>query len=91
MADSFRDVSKRHAFFGDCVVSSTCLLLFKSVSIEMGNVEDVRRWPAIESLGNVSGDALFSGNGDKKGDEPLSEGVVDLWDAYHIHRYTLLD
>jgi len=91
MANSFRDVSKRHAFFGDRVVSGTCLLLFESESIEMGNVEDVRRWPAVESLRDVSRDALISGDGDKKGDEALFQSVVDLWEPYHIHRYTLLD
>lgn len=91
MADHFRDVPQRYAFFGDCMISSTCLVLFERESIEMGDVEDMRRWPAIESFPDVSGNALFPGNADKKGDQALLESVMDLWNTHHIYRYTLRD
>src|SRR4029077_4842431 len=55
-----------------------------------GNIENMRRRPAIESLANIRRGALFAGNLDRVGDETLLYGVVDLRKTHYRHVHTTL-
>src|SRR5580704_17880159 len=54
----------------------------------MGNIENMRRRPAIKSLANISRGPLLTGNLDRIGDEALLDPVVDLRKTHHRNVHT---
>src|SRR6202051_339993 len=93
-ADNLSDLPHRYSFFSDRVVPAARFalgfVLFQRKSVETGNIENMRRRPAIESLANIRRGALFTGNLDSVGDEALLHGVVDLRKAHYRHVHTML-
>src|SRR5260370_38315078 len=93
-ADNLSDLPHRYSFFSDRVVPGARFalgfVLFQRKPVKMGNIENMRRRPAIESLANVSRCSLFTGNLDRVGDEALLHGVVDLRKTHYRHVHTTL-
>ena len=81
--DDFSDVPNRYAFFSDRVISRARISLLQGEPIETGDIEDVRRRPAVESVADIGRDTLFAGEFDGVGDETLLDGVVDLREPHH--------
>src|ERR1700722_18628404 len=77
-ANNFSDLPHRYSLFRDRVVPAPRFPLLKRKPVEMGNIENVRRRPAIESVTNVRGGPLFTGHLDCVGDEALLDSVMDL-------------
>src|SRR5882724_5542625 len=89
-ADNFSDRPHRYSFFSDRVVPAARFALLQRKPVETGNIENMRRGPAIESLANIRRGALFAGNLDRVGDEALLHGVVDLRKKHYRHVHTTL-
>ena len=64
-ADCLSDLSKRHAFFCDRVITGSGGTLLKRQSIEMGGIEPVHRGPAVEPVADIGRDTLLAGNSDQ--------------------------
>src|SRR3984893_17611054 len=84
-ADNLSDLPHRYSFFSDRVVPAASLVLLQRKSVETGNIENMRRRPAIESLANIRRGALFTGNLDSGGDGGLLLGVGRRREAHHLH------
>ena len=82
---SFGDVAHRHAFLGDGVVPRVRLGLLDRQPVEAGDVEDMRRRPAVASVADIGAQALLAIDRDRRGDQPLLHRVVDLRQADHRH------
>src|ERR1019366_9879119 len=82
-ANDFSDLPHRYSLFSDRVVPAASFVLLQRKPVEMGNIENVRRRPAIESLANVRRGSLFTGHLDRVGDEALLDSVVDLRKTHH--------
>src|SRR5580658_10505136 len=54
----------------------------------MGNIENMRRRPAIKSLANIRRGSLLTGHLDRIGDEALLDRVVDLRETHHRNVHT---
>src|SRR5579872_515368 len=67
-ANDFRHLPHRYSLFSDRVVPAASFALLQRKPVEMGNIENMRRRPAIESLGNVRRSSLFTGHLDHVGD-----------------------
>src|ERR1700733_2500732 len=93
-ANDFSDLPHRYSLFRDRVVPAARFvlgfLLLKHKPVEMGNIENMRRRPAIESFADVCRGPLFAGHPDCVGDEALPGRVVDLRKTYHRHVHTAL-
>jgi hypothetical protein len=63
---------------------------FQRKPVETGNIENMRRRPAIESLADVRRDSLLTSHLDRVGDEALLDRVVDLRKTHHRHVHTTL-
>src|SRR5882672_3009632 len=87
-ADNLSDLPHRYSFFSDRVVPAARFALLQRKPVETGNIENMRRRPAIESLANIGRGALFAGNLDRVGDEALLDRVVDLRKTHHRHVHT---
>src|SRR5258708_39697142 len=86
-ANDFSDLPHRYPLFSDRVVPAARFALgfvpFQRKPVEMGNIENMRRRPAIESLANVRRSSLFTGQSDRVGDEALLDRVMDLRKTHH--------
>src|ERR1700693_263317 len=89
-ADNLSDLPHRYSFFSDRVVPAARFAFLQRKPVETGNIENMRRRPAVESLANVRRGALFTGNLDRVGDEALLRGVVDLRKTHYRHVHTTL-
>src|ERR1700722_13530729 len=93
-ADNLSDLPHRYSFFSDRVVPAARfalgLVLFQRKPVETGNIENMRRGPAIESLADIGRGALLAGNLDHVGDEALPHTVVDLRKTQYRHVHTTL-
>src|SRR5882757_7367227 len=89
-ADNLSDLPHRYSFFSDRVVPAARFALLQRKPVEVGNIENMHRRPAIESLANVSRCSLFTGHLDRIGDEALLDRVVDLRKTHHRHVHTTL-
>src|SRR5580698_9285783 len=89
-ADNFSDLPHRYSLFSDRVVPAASFVLLQRKPVEPGNIENMRRRPAIESLANVRRGSLFTGHLDRVGDEAQLDGVVDLRKTHHRHVHTTL-
>src|SRR5579872_267118 len=89
-ANDFSDLPHRYSFFSDRVVPAAGFVLLQSKPVEMGNIENMRRRPAIESLANIRRSSLFTGCVDRVGNEALLDRVVNLRKTHHRHVHTML-
>src|SRR5258708_38256164 len=89
-ANDFSDLPHRYSLFSDRVVPAASFVLLQRKPVETGNIENMRRRPAIESLANVRRGSLFTSHLDRVGDEALLNRVVDLRKAHHRHVHTTL-
>src|SRR5580700_1795733 len=89
-ANDFSDLPHQYSLFSDRVVPAARFVLLERQPVETGNIENVRRRPAIESLANVRRGPLFTGHLDRVGDEALLDRVVDLRKTHHRHVHTTL-
>src|SRR6202521_6157131 len=89
-ANDFSDLPHRYSFFSDRVVPAARFALLQRKPVETGNIENMRRGPAIESLANIRRGGLFAGNLDRVGDEALLHGVVDLRKTHYRHVHATL-
>ena len=89
-ANDFSYLPHRYSLFSDRVVSAAWLLLLHGEPVKIGNIENMRRRPAIESLTYVRRDSLLTSQLDRVGDEALFDRVVDLRKAHHRHVHTTL-
>src|ERR1700730_5766551 len=89
-ADYFSDLPHRYSLFSDRVVPASSFMLLQRKPIEIGNIENMRRWPAIKPLANVGRGSLFTRHLDRVGDEALLGSVVDLRKTHHRHVPTTL-
>src|ERR1700719_4273667 len=89
-ADNLSDLLYRYSFFSDRVVPAARFALLQRKPVEMGNIENMRRRPAIEPLANIRRGALFAGNLDRVGDEALLHGVVNLRKTHYRYIHTTL-
>ena len=71
-ADDLGDLSKRHALFGDRVITGSRRTLLKRQPVETGGIEPVHRGPAVEPVADIRRDALLAGQSDQVGDEALA-------------------
>ena len=58
--NGFRNIAHRHALFRNRVILCVRLSLLDRKPVQAGYVENVRRWPAIESFPNIGARALFA-------------------------------
>src|SRR5271156_4241497 len=84
-ADYSSDLPHRDSLLSDRVVPAANFVLLQRKPIEMGNIENMRRRPAIEPLADIRRGAFFTGNLDRVGDEALLHGVVDLRKTHYRH------
>src|SRR5580658_9354208 len=89
-ANDFSDLPHRYSLFSDRVVPAASFVLLQCKPVEMGNIENMRCRPAIESLVNVRRGPLFTSHLDRVGDEALLDRVVDLRKTHHRHVHTTL-
>src|SRR5260370_32089348 len=89
-ANDFSDLPHQYSLFRDRVVPDASFVLLQRKHVEMGNIENMRRWPAIQSLANVCRGSLFTRRLDSVGDEALLDSVVDLRKTHHRHVPTTL-
>src|SRR5580700_9635709 len=86
-AYDFSDLPHRYSLFSDRVVPAAGFafgfVLLERKPVEMGNIENMRRRPAIESLANVRRGPVFTGHLDHVGDQALFDRVVDLRKTHH--------
>src|SRR5438270_14007404 len=66
-ANDFSDLPHQYSLFSDRVVPAARFALLERKPIEMGNIENMRRRPAIESLANVRRGSLFTSHLDRVG------------------------
>jgi hypothetical protein len=52
-ANDVSDLPHRYSLFRDRIVPAASFVLLQRKPVEMGNIENMRRRPAIESLANV--------------------------------------
>src|ERR1700693_4441254 len=89
-ADNLSDLPHRYSFFSDRVVPAARFAFLQRKPVKTGNIENMRRRPAIESLANIRRGSLFAGNLDRVGDEALLHGVVDLRKTHYRHVHATL-
>lgn len=82
-ANDFSDLPHRYSLFTDGMVPTACFVLIQRELIEMGNIENMSRGPAVVSITHIRRDSLFTSQLDRVGDEALLEGVVNLGKAHH--------
>ena len=63
-------------------------MLFQRKPVEMGNIDNMRRRPAIESFADLCRGPLFTGHPDEGGDEALLDRVVNLRKTHYRHIHT---
>ena len=68
-ANDFSDLPHQYSFFSDRVVPTARFVLLQRKPVETGNIENMRRRPAIESLANVRRGPLLTSHPDRVGDE----------------------
>src|SRR5258708_33765648 len=59
------------------------LMLLQREPVEIGNIANMRRCPAVRSITNIGGRTFLTRCRDGKGDESLLAGIVNLWQAHH--------
>src|SRR5579871_3657563 len=84
-ANDFSDLPHRYSLFRDRVVPAAGFVLLQHKPVELSNIDNMRRWPAIQSLVNVCRGSLFTRYLDRVGDEALFGSVVDLRKTHHRH------
>src|SRR5260370_20514663 len=89
-ANDFSDLPHRYSLFSDRVVPAACFVLLQRKLVETGNIENMRRRPAIESVTYVRRDSLLTSQLDRVGDEALLDRIVDLRKTHHRHVHTTL-
>src|SRR6202522_571451 len=89
-ANDFGDLSHRSSLFSHRVVSAASSVLLERKPVETGNIENMRRRPAIESLANVCRRPLFTSPPTHGRDEALLDGVMHLRQTHHRHIYPSL-
>src|SRR6202034_165735 len=77
-ANDFSNLPHRYSLFGDCIVPAASFVLLERQPVEMGDIENVRRRPTIDSLAYVRRDSLLASHLNRIGDEALLDRVVDL-------------
>src|SRR6202162_4556764 len=89
-ADNLSDLPHRYSSSSARFVPAARFAFLQRKPVKTGNIENMRRRPAIESLANIRRGALFAGNLDRVGDEALLHGVVDLRKTHYRHVHTTL-
>ena len=67
LANDFSDLPHQYSLFSDRVVPTSSFALLECKPVEMGNIENMRRRPAIESFADVCRGPLFAGHPDEGG------------------------
>src|SRR5260370_9262645 len=89
-ANDFSDLPHQYSLFSDRVVPAASFALLECKPVEMGNIENMRRRPAIESFADVCRGPLFTGHPDEGGDEALLDRVVNLRKTHYRYLHTAL-
>src|SRR5580658_7119195 len=90
LANDFSDLPHQYSLFSDRVVPASRFALLECKSVEMGNIANMRRRPAIESFADVCRGPLFTGHPDQRGDEALLDRVVNLRKTHYRYIHTTL-
>src|SRR5260221_14454719 len=59
------------------------LMLLQREPVEIGNIANMRRCPAVRSITNIGGRTFLTRCRDGKGDESLLAGIVNLWQVHY--------
>src|ERR1700752_3091747 len=89
-ADDFSDLPHSYSLFSGGVVRAASFALLRPKPVEMGNIENMRRRPAIESFADVCRCSLFTGHPDQGDDEALLDSVVNLRKTHYRYIHTTL-
>src|SRR5580692_2486797 len=90
IANDFSDLPHQYSLFSDRVVPAARFALLECKPVEMGNIENMRRRPAIESFADVCRGPLFTSHPDEGGDEALLDRVVNLRKTHYRYIHTAL-
>ena len=78
-ADDLSDLSSRNALVGYAVITASSRTFLQHEPVEMSSIEPVHRWPAVEPVAYISGNALFSCDADQLWHKAVIVLPVDGW------------
>jgi hypothetical protein len=78
-ADDLSDLSSRNALVGHAVIRRAGGSFLKRKPVEMRSIEPMHRWPAVEPVAYICGNALFTCDANQAWHEAVITVAVDRW------------
>ena len=88
-ADGFGDGAHLNAFFRHRVILRPRLAGLQHEAKKAGDIQNVRRRPAVKPFADIGGHPRLARHGDHPGDQPLFHRVVDLGKTHHRGAHAL--
>jgi hypothetical protein len=79
LTDDLSDVSSRHAFVGQTVITASSRTLLQYEPVEMTGIEPMYCRPTVESLSYIRGNSLFPRDADQVWDKSVIAFSVYRW------------